>query len=361
MVLGKYRGLLGGYTMQWWRMSLLDVEQGSEVRGTVGRVDWADAAKAVSIILLVLWTLEGFGLYFNQMFILARMQLFFFVSGLFAWRVITSTDLETFLREKVGNLVYLYVLWATLLFVSVDLVAWAWWGREVEAWPQVALLWQPYVPTWFFYGLAIAFLVAWLCRTLPIALVAAVSLVAYWVAVATGDWMSIPVFERVVRYFPYFWLGLAMRPAIFALVERYWRFWPVPVALYLALSYFAISSPWNSFPPLPFVVTAIGIAGMLMFSAQLARLPLVARPLAIVGASTLYIYATQHVTLFYLLRVAGKAGLERSDITVPALVIIVAWGTIFGRWAARTQGLRWLFRAPWLGQPRSRAGRAATA
>lgn len=347
--------------MQWWRMSLLDVERREAEHAASGRVDWADTAKALSIILLVLWTLEGTASYFNQMFILARMPLFFFVSGLFAWRVITRTDFDAFVREKVGNLVYLYVLWATLLFVSVDLVAWAWWGRDMEAWPQVALFWQPFVPMWFFYGLAITFLVAWLCRTLPIALVTGVALVAYGIAVATGDWMLIPVFEKVVRYFPYFWLGLVLRPAVFAFVERHWRLWPVPVVLYLGLSYVVIASPWNRFPPLPFVVTGIGIAGLLMLSAQLARLPILARPLAIVGASTLYIYATQHVTLFYLLRAAGMADLTRTEIVVPAVVIIVAGGTIFGRWAARTPGLRWLFRAPWLGRTPERAGRPATA
>ena len=101
--------------MQWWRVSLRDLGRSGDARGGGFRVDWADTAKAVSIVLLVFWTLEGTSLHVNRMLNLARMPLFFFVSGLFAWRVVTRTDFGTFARDKVGNLVYLYLLWATLL------------------------------------------------------------------------------------------------------------------------------------------------------------------------------------------------------------------------------------------------------
>ena len=334
-------------------MSLCDLGRSEVAEGGKSRVDWADTAKALSIILLVLFTLQGTSTYFNQMLILARMPLFFFVSGLFARRVILRSDFETFAREKVGNLLYLYILWASLLFASTYLVGWAWWGREIDPWAQVTLLWQPFVPMWFFYGLAITFLIAWLCRSLPIALVLAVSLVAYAVAVWTGDWLLIPVFEKIVRLFPWFWLGLVLRGAVFDFVERTWRLWPLPLAGYLALSYVFMDSSWNHIAPLSFVITAIGLAGLLMVSAQLARLPLVAGPLAIVGASTLYIYATQHITIFYLQRAARTLGVDFHLLTLPSLVIVVVAGTVFGRWAARTPRFAWLFRAPWLGGRRA--------
>jgi uncharacterized membrane protein YcfT len=336
--------------MAWWRLSLRDLDRIEVAQEGGARVDWADAAKAVSIVLLVLWTLEGTSTYFNQMLILARMPLFFFVSGLFARRVIVRTDFETFVREKVGNLLYLYVLWATIVFATTSFVAWVWWGREIDPWAQLTLLWEPFVPMWFFYGLAVAFLVARLCRDLPVAAVTAVALAAYVAAVATGDWLSMPVFEKIVRLFPWFWLGLVLRPAVFAFVERHWRLWPVPLAAYLLLSYAFFDSSWNRFGPLTFAITAIGIVALLMVSAQLARLPLVATPLAVVGASTLYIYATQHVTIFYFNRTALFLDLPRDQLTVAALLVIVGAGTIFGRAAARTSGLGWLFRAPWLGR-----------
>jgi uncharacterized membrane protein YcfT len=316
----------------------------------------------VSIILLVLWSLQGTQIYFNEMLILARMPLFFFVSGLFAWRVVTRTSPEGFVKEKIGNLLYLYVLWATLLFVSVDLVAWVWWGREMEPLGQITLLWQPLVGMWFLYGLAIAFAVAFLCRGLPIALVTALALGAYAYVVATGDWYRIPVFEKVVRYFPYFWLGLVFRPLVFRLVERHWRLWPIPVVLYLGATYLVFGSTWANSPVLSFAITATGIAGLVMLSAQLSRLPWVAAPLAIVGASTLYIYVTHHIAIFYLDRAVRFFDLDLGTLTVPALAIVVIGGTVFGRWAARTQGFEWLFRAPWIeARPRGRTGAAAAA
>lgn len=352
--------------MQWWRVSLVDLDRversgasSGANPGTGPRVAWADAAKAVSILLLVFWTLEGTSLTVNRMLILARMPLFFFVSGLFAWRVVVRTDWDRFAREKVGNLVYLYVLWAVIVFATTDLVAWIWWGQAVDPWAPLVLLWQPFVPMWFFYGLAVAFLVAFACRRLPVALVMAVACAAYVVAVATGDWLSIPVFEKIVRLFPWFWLGLVLRPAVFALVERHWRLWPLPLAAYLLLSWLVFDSAWNRVGPLTFAITAIGIAALLLVSAQLSRLPVVAAPLAIVGASTLYIYATQHVTIFYLQRAARFLGLDFDALTVPALVIVVVAGTLFGRWAARTPEFAWLFRAPWLAGEPARSRRVA--
>ena len=347
--------------MAWWRASLLDLGRSESGRSGGGRVGWADTAKALSIILLVYWTLEGTSVGFNRVLILVRMPLFFFVSGLFAWRVVVRTDLDSFVREKVGNLVYLYVLWAVIVFATTSLVAWAWWGQEIDPWGLASLFWQPYVPMWFFYGLAIAFLVAFLCRGLPIVLVTALALIAYGVVVASGDWLRIPAFERVVRYFPFFWLGLVFRPAVFAFVERHWRLWPLPLAVYFALSWALFDTGWVQVPPVAFAITAIGIGALLMLSAQLSRLPGVSGALAVVGASTLYIYATQHVTIFYLERAARFAGLSFEAVTLPVLVVVVAAGTLFGRWAARRPGFAWLFRAPWLGRESAGRSRAAPA
>ena len=336
--------------MQWWRVSLRDLGRSGDARGGGVRVDWADTAKAVSIVLLVFWTLEGTSLHVNRMLNLARMPLFFFVSGLFAWRVVTRTDFGTFARDKVGNLVYLYLLWATLLSPRhISSLGRGGGGRSIPG-AQVALLWDPFVPMWFFYGLAIAFVVAWACRDLPVALVTTAALAAHVVAVATGDWLSIPVFEKVVRLFPWFWLGLVFRPAFFALVERHWRLWPLPLAAHLLLSYAFFDTSWNRVGPLTFAITGVGVAPLALVSAQLSRLPLVAGPLAVIGASTLYIYATQHVTIFYLERAARFLGVPFELVTIPALVVVVAAGTIFGRWAAGTVRFAWLFRAPWLGR-----------
>ena len=329
--------------MSWTRTTLMDLGGSA---GGQGRVAWADTAKAISIILLVFYTIYGSDLQVNRMLVLARMPAFFFISGLFAFGVVTRSSPGTFFRVKLGNLVYLYVLWATIVFLSTRLVAHLWWGRELGLERQLSLLWAPLGEMWFLYGLALAFLVAWLCRRLPIGLVLAVSLAGYAIAVATGDWFRIPFFEKVVRLFPYFWLGLVLRPLVWRLVERHWRLWPLPVSAYLLATYLVFDTAWNQFAPLTFAITCTGIAGLLMLSAQIARFRW-SGPLAIVGASTLYIYVTQHVTIFYMERLSFVLGKDVVNGVVIAAVVVV-WGTVFGRWAARTSGFGWLFKAPWL-------------
>jgi fucose 4-O-acetylase-like acetyltransferase len=329
--------------MSWTRTTLMDLGGSA---GGQGRVAWADTAKAISIILLVFYTIYGSDVQINRMLVLARMPAFFFISGLFAFGVVTRSNPGTFFRVKLGNLVYLYVLWATLVFLSTRLVAHFWWGREIDLVRQASLLWAPVGEMWFIYGLALAFLVARLCRGLPVLLVFAVSLVGYAIAVATGDWFDIPFLEKVVRLFPFFWLGITLRPLVWRTVERYWRLWPLPVAAYLAATYAFFDTAWNQFPPLTFAITSIGVLGLLMLSAHLARFRW-AWPLSIVGASTLYIYATQHVTIFYMERLAAIVGKDVVNGVVISVVVVI-WGTIFGRWAARTPAFAWLFKAPWL-------------
>ena len=326
--------------MHWTGRSLIELDS----RGAGDRVAWADIAKAFSIILLVVWSMYGLSLYGDQMLILARMPMFFFVSGLFAHRVIARSDALPFFRDKIGNLVYLYVIWAIFWYLSTEVVAYLWWGRPIEA-HLLPMMWNPIIEMWFFYGLALAFAIAWLCRRLPVWMVFAASMVAYVLVVAQGDWLAIPFLEKVIRLFPYFWLGLVLRPMVWRLVDAHWRLWPAFMAAFLGLAYWVMQSPWQQFGPLTFVVTAIGIAALLGLAAHVSRFEW-SWILRLVGGSTLYIYATQHISIFYLERILGMFGdvpYERV-IIVPIVVVV---GVVFGRGTARIPSLRWLFTAPW--------------
>lgn len=331
--------------MSIWRVTLMDLDSAAPER-----VAWADIAKALSIILLVVWTVYGTSLYFNQMLILARMPTFFFVSGLFAHRIVTRADFRTFARVKLGNLLYLYILWATILFLSTDLVANLWWDREMTPMRQLTLLWDPIIEMWFFYGLAIAFCLAWLCRSLPVWLVFTAAMLAYLYCVATGNWLAIPFAEKVIRLFPYFWLGLALRPLVWRLVETYWRLWPLLTVSYLALAYAVMDSPWQTFGPLTFAITLLGIAALLSLSAQLSRFEW-SWVLKRIGGATLYIYATVHITIFYMDRLYGMTEMRSPAGDFITIAVVVIFGTTAGPWCARRPGLGWLFKAPWLQTP----------
>ncbi len=340
----------------WSRMTLMDLQGVIPTR----RVPWADMAKAISIILLVFWTVAGDSLYLNEMLILVRMPLFFFVSGLFAYRAITKPDLMTFLRDKVGNLLYLYALWIGLLFLSTDVVMHLWWGKEIDPIRQLQLFWDPIFTIWFLYALAVAFVIARLLRRVPIWIVLVAAFALYLVSVASGEWRHLPFLERIVRLFPFFWLGLIAMPIVDNFVERHYAYWPVATAFFLALAYAVFDSPLNSLGALTFAVTLIGIVGMLLFARQLAAFSWT-WPLAIVGASTLYIYVTHKIALFYLDRVLAVLDLDFPGIEALKVVPIVIAATVFGSWASRTPWTAWLFAAPWTLRARRATGRLAQA
>ena len=68
--------------VQLLRLSLMDMP-----RERSSRLAWPDIAKAISIILLVAWTIIGDRYHVSELLIFVRMPLFFFVSGMFASRV----------------------------------------------------------------------------------------------------------------------------------------------------------------------------------------------------------------------------------------------------------------------------------
>jgi uncharacterized membrane protein YcfT len=329
--------------MAWWRLSLMDL-QGS----TGTRVAWADIAKAISILLLVFWTIVGDRIYVNETLILVRMPLFFFVSGLFASRVITRTGTRDFLTDKIGNLLYLYALWIALLFLSTDLVAHLGYGRPIDPWRQLALFWDPLFTIWFLYALAVAFLIARLVRRVPVWIVFAGAFALYLASVASGEWRHLPFLERIVRLFPFFWIGLVALPLADRFVERFHRLWPVATAAFLGLAWMVFDSPLNSWGVLTFAITMVGIAAMLLLARALSGVAW-SWPLAVVGASTLYIYVTHKIGLFYLDHVLRQLGLQSDHVAFEALKVvpIVIAATLFGRWAQRTPWAAWLFAAPW--------------
>jgi uncharacterized membrane protein YcfT len=340
-------------TMSIWRQSLMDLPTGA----SGGRVLWADIAKAFSMILLVAWTLIGDKFFVNEMLIFLRMPLFFFVSGLFAWRMITRTSFSDLMRDKVLNFLYLYVLWETLLFLLRNVPQHFLHGRSLSFAHQLSLLWEPIFNIWFLYALALAFLVAWLLRRVPawIVLVAAVAL--YLASVASGEWRFLGFVERLVRLFPFFWLGLMVRPMAGRFVDANYRFWPLPAAVFLVAAYFVYDPRWLGIGVLTFSVSLVGIVALLLFARQLAELSPVARVLAIVGGSTLYIYVMHKIVIFYLEVAMNNAGLVFPARDFVLLPVVVAVCTIAGRWMAREPAFAWLLGAPWLrARPRNPVG-----
>ena len=130
------------------------------------------------------------------------------------------------------------------------------------------------------------------------------------------------------------------RPLLAGLVERHYRLWPVVLGSFMLVAWFLIELPLNSIGVLTITVSTVGIAGMLLLSRRIADWDALAKPLMIVGTSTLYIYVMHKVPLFYM-----KHGLSALDLRMPGMdfllvVAIVPICVVFrplGRPPARTR------------------------
>ncbi len=318
------------------------------------RVAWADIAKAFSMILLVAYTLAGDHLYLNEMLTYVRMPLFFFVSGLFGYRVVTATSFRELMRDKVTNFIYLYVLWEFILYLTTKVAS-----LYLRGWPpldnlrMLSLLWDPLFNIWFLYALAIAFLIAWLLRAAPAWAVLVGSIVVYCVSVATDAWTGMPFIERLARLFPVFWLGLMFRPLVFRLVERHWRLWPLALALFLVAAYAVYPSPWTHVGPLTLAISLTGIAGFLLLARHVSAYETLAAPLRYIGGATLYIYVMHKIVIFYSDLAMTFTGTHFYGEELVQLLVTVPLCAVVGRWIAAQPALGWLFAAPWVeAQPR---------
>lgn len=312
------------------------------------RLAWGDVAKAISITLVVLWTTAADAWRVSELLVLVRMPLFFFLAGLFAHRAITATSFRELFRDKFSNLVYLYVLWETLLFLGRNVAAHFLWGSSIDPARQLTLLWEPIFNQWFLYALAWAFLAAWLLRRAPAWLVLAGAFALYAFSVWSGEWRHLSFVDRVIRLFPFFWLGLMAQPVVGPWVERYRKYWPLAIGAFLALAASVYGTAAAGVAPLTFAISLVGIAGMLLLARQLSTVPVLGNWLCVVGASTLYIYVAHKLFLFYV-----QNGLRSLGIEVPAAEVVFALAavivcTIVGRWAHRQPVLEWAFTAPWV-------------
>jgi uncharacterized membrane protein YcfT len=346
---------LSGAASSGWFWTLMDLPA---ARGP--RTPWADTAKAFSMILLVAWTLLADRIYLNEMLMFVRMPLFFFVSGLFAHRAVTATSFRDLLRDKFTNFLYLYALWEIILFAFRAGVLNVVRGRPADPTPLLNMFWDPIFNIWFLYALALAFLAAWLLRNAPALLVLAAATVLYCISVASGEWRFLPFIERVIRLFPFFWLGLILRPRAQEVIGLARSAWPLLAASFLGVAYFLVDSRLNAIGPLTFALSLTGIAALAGLAHHLSAFPGIQRPLAFIGASTLYIYVMHKVAIFYLVELFRKLGLQFQGDEILLLVIVVPACAIVGRWAARRRSLAWLFAAPWV-RPQQRAPRLATA
>ncbi|MEU4399584.1 acyltransferase family protein [Micromonospora orduensis] len=333
------------------------------------RARWADAAKGVCIILVVLWhvvvkdylqidwhigvPVPGLWGALGEQFLPLRMPLFFTISGVFAanavqrpWRVVA--------RSRVAGFLYLYALW---LLIHTVVLAVAPDFPTDRATSVLGLLEQLTVTPsnlWYLYALALYFTLAKATRTAPRLLVVVPAGVLS--AVAAAGLLETPgnragLYQNLV----FFLAGLYLRPQIerWAATATRRRLVLTSGAYCLALVAMAVTGAqrwWGVWPLVSVVAVAFGVTA----AARLERWRAVSGRLATLGRVTLPVYVI-HMPVLAVLHlllhgpVSGLGDLGQGLIVLGYPVVLT--GVVIGASLAIHRGLLavragWLFALP---------------
>ena len=308
------------------------------------RLEWVDSAKAISILLVVLWHTVNTKWYFNELLFFLRMPLFFFVAGFFARGAITSS-VGTLFKKRVFNFLYLYILWFLIIFVSTTLLQALRNGEAIPVPDLLDIFVDPPATLWFIYALAIIYAVAkplFLLPALPRILLA---FVIYCVSAANGEWGVIAFHDNVMRLMMFFLLGDVTFSAFKTLPDKYDRWSPVLLLVFIAMSWAIFKFGLERVGPLTFLASAIGITGLILLCRWLNDF-VVMKPLKYMGVRTIYVYLMHRIIMVYALAVYTALGWDDTlesrlltfFIAVPVTLMV---GVVLDR------HLPVLFVAPW--------------
>ena len=331
----------------------------------VGRSRWVDAAKGLSIVLVVLFhaTLvdgqppdTGPWWVVNAVFATLRMPLFFLVSGLFAASALRRSWADL-LRGRVLQLVYVYVLWLTvreLYFAGL--------GRGLD------LSWQAYVlpdsDMWFLYVLAIFFVVARALRSVSASVQTGVAAISSIVIGSFTFEREMHRFDDMAVYFVFFVAGCSWSRAIRHTADAVtMTTTSLCVLLFVLVTGLVTVLDLRDVPPFRFLMSAVALAAGVSFAVVVVRMPLGAS-LTHLGRNSLPVYVLHMLFITTATRLDARLGVDLQELVVgPVLLATLGIG---GSLAAH----RLLARVPGLSCPQggcdehsvgtTRGGRAAS-
>ncbi len=324
-----------------------------------GRIDWVDAAKGMSILLVVVhhmvYLMEPHGLVpgpvsaLNMALASLRMPLFFLASGLFAWAPL-SASWRTLLHKRVAFFMYLFLLWTFLQGVTF------WALPPAVAPPDAAkdwaeLAWEAVLPgpaMWFLFALAVFSIVGKLLLRVPAWIQLAVSGVLC-AAVGAG----LLTFESfswtfMARYLFFFLLGVHARWLVEALAERSGLLMVVGTGVACGgLAGISVLLDLRSVFGVAFVLNIAAVTFGVVLAAYLSRFRLF-RPLVTLGANTLPVYLTNVIVVCGIVAVLRMIPMPAVAgwVTPVVLAVLVVGVTLAATWGLRWAGAYWLFALP---------------
>ncbi|MEU8821730.1 acyltransferase [Actinoplanes sp. NPDC048796] len=347
----------------------------ASISGGRPRAEWADVAKGVCIVLVVLWhvimkhylpidwhlslPLPGAWGLFGEQLLPLRMPVFFTISGMFAaaavhrpWRVVR--------RSRIAKFFYLYAVWFAVHTAVLSLVPRF---DTLAAHSLSDVLDQLTItPTnlWYLSALAVYFTVAKLTRRLPVTLVldAAFALSA----VASAGLLAAPGNRgQLYQNLLFFLAGLRLRPWVEQLAAR-----ATPRLLVSGVTGYAVvmvaihvlgARTWFGLWP---VTSALAVTVGVLATSLLTRRRGLSSRLAALGRRTLPIYV-MHMPLLALIHLmlwrpfsslgAGPQ-LVLAAFLPAVLTALLVWLCLLLHRALMSAGASWLFDLPSRSRPR---------
>jgi uncharacterized membrane protein YcfT len=331
------------------------------------RLDWVDAAKGLSIILVVMMhSAYGVGEDLNGTGILHyiigwatpfRMPEFFLISGLFLGQVI-ARPWGHYADRRIVHYLYFYFLWAALQILFKVGLGTGEFGSVVSqmAWAVI----EPYGVLWFIYMLAVYSLVTKLCHSLRL---------PHWLALGAGVALQvsglqtgIALIDHFAMYFVYFYAGYAFAPVIFRIVDsaqHHVLSAVIALACYALLEGILVFAGGSEMHPrgitmgyaaLPFVHLGLGFAGSLLVcltAALLIKLPRMDW-LRWLGEHSIVVYLSFSIPMAASRTLILKTGAisDVSIVSVTVMAIALASPLILYWLIERTGYGRFLFERP---------------
>jgi uncharacterized membrane protein YcfT len=305
------------------------------------RLDWADAARGIAILMVVVFhSVQWLSLVFDQSgfweaftgaLSTIRLPLFFTLSGVFATSWL-NRSMRELLTRKIATLVWLYVLWQALTYLfflavpnlssdETDRVRELLTALATPLWPQNSL--------WFLFALALFFVTSWLAaRALPTWLILTVAALISTLSISGNIAVGNIGWDGSLQNYIFFACGAFARPAVERLGNLN-KTWAGVTVLVWGSVYFAL----NAFDAVELVATNL-VVRFLGIGAGIGLGVILARSTALrkLGSNTLALYLPHFIFIGGITWILSILGLDRSDlimstitpILVVAVVVVVA-------------------------------------
>lgn len=323
-----------------------------------GRIDWVDAAKGISILLVVahhavsfLTTTEqapAVVVTLNTALASLRMPLFFLAAGLFAAAPLAA-PWRTLLHKRVAFYLYLFSLWTILQFTFFATVTPQVAEPEaVDPQLQAMALMRPGPVLWFLYALAVFSVVGKVLRRVPALLQL---LASGTLSALTGA--GIIQFDSfawtfMCRYLFFFLLGCHARHLVEALARRSNLTLVVAtVVVCLTCASGAIALDLRTTPGVALGLNVLAVTFGVLFSAWICRYQ-ITRPLVLLGRNTLPVYLIHSMWLagfVLVIRTIDLNPVAAYALPVVLTVVSTALSLLTHRLLVKA-GAPWLFALP---------------